>query len=125
MKLTGSRLEEEVIVAEIEEGQGDRRIWLPTSTDFLFLWQTTEIAQKDKGTLRPASGRFRRKRTKYPSRIKWRRCQILTLMSDPRFQFDLLFLCFTDVTRVSEGHGYSSYQDEFPLKDSFKLLDSI
>ena len=34
----------------------------PTSTDFftdfLFLWYTTEIAQKEKGTLRPASDRF-------------------------------------------------------------------
>ena len=47
------------------------------------------MAQKDKGTLRPASGCFRRKRTKYPSRIKWRRCQILTLTNDPRVQFDL------------------------------------
>ena len=112
-------------MAEIEVPQGDARIWLPTSTDFSFLWQTTEMAQKDKGTLRPASGCFRRKRTKYPSLIKWRRYQILTLTNDPRVQFDLLFLCFTDVTLVSEGHGYSSYQDEFPLKDSFKLLDSI
>ena len=67
------------------------------------------MAQKDKGTRRPASGRFRRKRTKYPSRLKWKRCQILTLMNDPRVQYDLLFLCFTDVTRVSEGHGDSSY----------------
>ena len=53
---------------------------------------------------------------------------MLTLTNDPRVQYDLLFLCFTDVTRVSQGHGYSSYssyQDEFPLKDSFKLLDSI
>ena len=54
-------------MAEIEEGQGDAQIWLPNIDDFLFLWQTTETAQKDKGTLRPASGRFRRKRTKYLS----------------------------------------------------------
>ena len=53
------------------------------------------MAQKDKGTLRPASGRFRRKRTKYPSRIKWRRCQILTLMNDPRIQFDFRYLDFS------------------------------
>ena len=83
----------------------------PTSTDFLFLWYTTEMAQKEKGTLRPASDRFMRKRTKYPTQIKWTRCQILTLMNDPRVQFDCIsiFLCFTDVTHVSEGHGYSSY----------------
>ena len=27
----------------------------PTSTDYLFLWYTSEMAQKDKGTLRPAT----------------------------------------------------------------------
>ena len=31
----------------------------PTSMDFLLLWQTTEMAQKEKGTLRPASDRLR------------------------------------------------------------------
>ena len=83
------------------------------------------MAQKEKGTLHPASDRFKRKCTKYPTRIKWR-CQILTLMNDPCVQFISIFLCFTDITRVSEGHDYSSYYDEFPLNwDSFKLLDSI
>ena len=27
----------------------------PTSTDYLFLWYTSEMARKDKGTLRPAT----------------------------------------------------------------------
>ena len=83
------------------------------------------------------SGRFRRKRTKYPSRIKPGNKVKMSQMSDfntywymndQAFNLILgisIFLCFTDVTRVSEGHGYSSYYDEFPLKDSFKLLDSI
>ena len=57
------------------------------------------MAQKEKGTLRPASGRFTRKRTKYPSRIKWRRCQILTLMNDPHVQFDCKYLDFSFLYR--------------------------
>ena len=67
----------------------------PTSTDFLFLRYTTEMVQKEKGTLRSASGRFTRKRTKYSTRIKWRRCQILTLMNDPRVQFGCKYLDFS------------------------------
>ena len=90
----------------------------PTSTDFLSLWYTTEMAQKEKGTLRPASDRFTRKRTKYPTRITTLAFNLIVSIS--------IFLCFTDGTRVSEGHGYSSYEDEFLLNwDSFKLLDSI
>ena len=49
-------------------------------------------------------------------------------MNDQAFNLILgisIFLCFTDVAHVSEGHGYLSYYDEFPLKDSFKVLDSI
>ena len=88
------------------------------------------MAQKDKGTLRPASGRFTRKRTKYPFRIKWRTCQILTLVNDPHIQFDFRFLDFSLLYRhytcSSEGYGYSSSAlGRISLKDSFKLLDSI
>ena len=41
----------------------------------------------------------------YSRSIKVEEMSDLTLMNDPRVQYDLLFLCFTDVTCVSEGHG--------------------
>ena len=36
IKLTGSRLEEEANMAEIEEDKGDARIWLPNIDGFFF-----------------------------------------------------------------------------------------
>ena len=110
-------------MAEIEEDDWDSLIWL-SNVDGFFIplvdyWNGLEGERNscewpfyEKTYEIPHSNKVE-EMYEWPSRSIW-----LSSIS--------IFLCFTDGTRVSEGHGYSSYEDEFPLNwDSFKLLDSI
>ena len=94
-------------MAEIEEDKEDARIWLPNIDGFFIplvdYWNGSEEERNTASREWP----FHEKTYEIPLSNKVE--EILTLTNDPRVQFDLLFLCFTDVTRVSEGHGYSSY----------------
>ena len=109
-------------MAEIEEAKGDARIWLPNIDGFFIplvdYWNGSEGERNTASREWP----FHEKRYEIPLSNKVEEMSDFNTYERPSRS---IWFTFTDVTRVSEGHGYSSYYDEFPLKDSFKLLDSI